>query len=179
VDLPLALEKIIVEARNEVPVLGEMKLIAERSYKLAGLVAEYEAEENVTDQAVAANTLRMPLPEWAGPAENPIARLTAEGAGAAPAIRQFAEPPHFNDGRSMLIRFDQDPALTYHLYLSRFADGRGADLLVKGVKDGQAVTGLRPEMKMYLFLTTLGVDKKESKPSKAFELVTHDNFAEK
>jgi hypothetical protein len=32
---------------------------------------------------------------------------------------------------------------------------------------------------MYLFLTAAGADKAESKPSKAFELVTHDNFAEK
>jgi hypothetical protein len=179
VDLPLTLEKFIVEARDAVPVLGEMTRVPERSYKLAGLVAEYEAEGDAGDGAVAASRVRMPLPEWSGPAENPIARLAAEGAGAPPVIKEFVEPPHFNDGRSMLIRFAADPALTYNLYLSRFADGRGADLLVKGVKDGQPVTGLRPELKMYLFLTAAGADKAESKPSKAFELVTHDNFAEK
>ena len=105
--------------------------------------------------------------------------MRREGAGAAPAIKGFAEPSHFNDGRSMHVRFDQDPALTYHLYLSRLPDGRGADLLVKGVKDNQLIGGLRPELKMYLFLTSVGADKKESKPSAAFELVTHDNFAEK
>ena len=32
---------------------------------------------------------------------------------------------------------------------------------------------------MYMFLTAVGADKKESKPSKAYKLVTHDNFAEK
>ena len=36
---PLTLEKIIVEARNEVPYLGVMKPVPERSYQLAGLVA--------------------------------------------------------------------------------------------------------------------------------------------
>ncbi len=179
VDLPLTLEKIIVEARNEVPVLGEMKLVAERSYKLAGLVAEYESEENATEAAVAANTLRMPQAQWAVPTDNPIAKLATEGAGPAPAIKQFVEPSHWNDGRNMIIRFDADPALTYNLYLSRFADGRGADLLVKGVKDSQTVTGLRPEMKMVMFLTAVNGEKKESKPSAAFELITHDNFAEK
>ncbi len=179
VDLPLKLEKIIVEARNEVPVLGEMKLVPDRSYTLAGLVAEYDAEESTTEKAVAANKLRMPLPAWAGPSDNPVARLAVDGVGGAPAIRAFEEPQHFNDGRSMHLRFVADPALTYNLYLSRFADGRGADLLTKGVKDNQLVTGLRPETKMYLFLTAVGADKKESKPSAAFELVTHDNFAEK
>ena len=41
------------------------------------------------------------------------------------------------------------------------------------------MTGLRPETKMYFFLTTVDAQKKESKPSKAFELVTHDRFLEK
>ena len=35
VDLPLTLEKIFVEARNEVPWLGEMKTVKNRSYKLS------------------------------------------------------------------------------------------------------------------------------------------------
>jgi hypothetical protein len=179
VDLPLKLEKIIVEARNEVPVLGVMQLVKERSYTLAGLVAEYASEEQAADPAVAASRLRTPMPEWTGPSENPIARLSAEGMGNAPAIKRFEEPQHFNDGRNMLIRFDQDPALTYNLYLSRYADGRGADLLAKGLKDNQSITGLRPETKMYLFMTTVNAEKRESKPSRAFELITHDKFAEK
>ena len=73
------MEKIIVEARNEVPVLGEMKLVPDRSYKLSGLVAEYDTQENTTDAPVAENKIRMPLPEWKGPDENPIAKLAAEG----------------------------------------------------------------------------------------------------
>jgi hypothetical protein len=179
VDLPLRLEKIMVEARNEVPVLGEMKLVPNRSYKMSGLVAEYETEEQAAERVVAANQLRMPMPDWQGPTDNPIARLAAAGEGNAPRIREFVEPSHWNDGRNMLIRFDADPSLTYNLYLSRFADGRGADLVVNGVKDNQSVTGLRPETKMYLFLTAVDAGKKESKPSAAFELITHDNFAEK
>jgi hypothetical protein len=39
--------------------------------------------------------------------------------------------------------------------------------------------GFKPELPMYLFLTSVGSDKKESKPSQAFKLITHDNFAEK
>jgi hypothetical protein len=179
VDLPLSVEKIIVEARNEVPVLGEMKIVPERSYKLSRLVAEYDSEANATDQVVAENKIRMPLPDWTGPTDNPIARLAAEGTDPAPAIKGFEEPQHFNDGRQMHIRFAQDPALKYNLYLTRYADGRGADLIRAGVADNLLVGGLRPEMKMYLFLTSVGADKKESKPSKAFELITHDKFLEK
>jgi hypothetical protein len=38
---------------------------------------------------------------------------------------------------------------------------------------------MKPETAMYLFLTSVGADKKESKPSKPIKLITHDNFAEK
>lgn len=179
VDLPLTLEKLIVEARNEVPWLGEMKLVPERSYKLSHLVAEYEAEENATPALIAKSKLRMPLPVWTGPAENLLAKLTAEGTGAAPEVREFSEPTHFNDGRRMVIRFDEAESLKYNLYLSIYPDGRGADLLKAGVKSGEQVTGFKPETPMYLFLTSVGADKKESKPSKAYKLITHDHFAEK
>jgi hypothetical protein len=179
VDLPLTLERIFVEARNEVPVLGEMKLVPERSYKLSGLVAEYDAESDATDRPIVARQLRMPLPEWAGPAENPIARLAAAGVGDAPEIKEFVEPQHWNDGQRMHIRFDRNPQLKYNLYVSRHEDGRGADLLRAAVEDNQLVTGLRTKTRMYLFLTSVGVDKRESKPSRAFLLVTHDKFLEK
>jgi hypothetical protein len=179
VDLPLTLEKIIIEARNEVPVLGEMKLVPERSYKLSHLVAEYASEEDATPAVLALNKLRMPLPKWSGPAENIIAKLAAEGAGQSPEIREFKEPTHFNDGRRMIVHFDESDGLKYNLYLSIYPDGRGADLLKAGVKDGDQVTGFKAGTPMYLFLTAVGADKKESKPSKPFKLITHDNFAEK
>jgi hypothetical protein len=179
VDLPLSVEKIIVEARNEVPWLGEMKLVPDRSYKLSHLVAEYEGEQLATPAVLAKSKLRMPLPVWTGPTENTLAKLNAEGVRAAPELREFTEPTHFNDGRRMTIHFDEAPDLKYNLYLSIYPDGRGADLVKAGVKNEQVVTGLRPEIPLYLFLTSVGADKKESKPSKLIKLITHDNFAEK
>jgi len=79
----------------------------------------------------------------------------------------------------MIIRFDEREGLSYDLYLSRYPDGRGAELLKRGVKNDQLVLGFRPAVPMYLFLTYVDADKKESKPSVAFKLVTRDNFAEK
>jgi hypothetical protein len=175
----LTLEKIIVEARNEVPCLGEMKLVPERSYKLSHLIAEYDSEENLTPAFLTRSRLRAPLPVWNGPAENLLAKLNLEGTGPAPELREFTEPTHFNDGRRMIIAFDEQEGLKYNLYLSIYPDGRGADLLKAGVRSGEQVIGLKPETPMYLFLTSAGADKMESKPSKAFKLITHDNFAEK
>jgi len=179
VDLPLTLEAIVVEARNEVPVLGEMKLVPKRSYKLSGLVAEYASEADASEAAIAANRIRMAEAVWAGPAENPIARLAAEGVGIAPEIRAFDEPQHWNDGQRMHVRFQQAPGMKYNLYVSRHADGRGADLIRAGVEDNQLVTGLRAETPMFLFLTAVNAERKESKPSAAYRLVTHDRFLEK
>jgi len=179
VDLPLQLVKIIVEARNEVPYLGEMKTVPERSYKLSGLVAEYATEADTTDDAVTASRIYRPLPAWNGPTENPIARLTTEGVGQAPASAKFAEPGQVKDGRQMVIYFDEQPGMTYNLYLSVYPDGRGADLFKAGVVNGATVAGFRPGVPVYLFLTAVGKDKQESKPSAAFQLVTKDNFLEK
>jgi len=179
VDLPLAIEKIYVETRNEVPYLSEMKLVRERGYKLSGLVAEYDSEADTRSSVIARHNLRKPLPAWRGPTDNPIAKLRAEGIGEAPPIQSFIEPPHWNDGRRMIIRFEPKEGFKHNLYLSRYADGRGAELLKPDVKHDQLVTGMRPETKMYFFLTAVGPDKKESKPSAPYELVTHDHFAEK
>ncbi len=179
VDLPLTLEKIIVEARNEVPCLGEMKLVPERSYKLSQLVAEYDTEENATPSVIVRGRLRMPLPLWSGPAENLFAKLNAEGTAAPPELHEFTEPTHFNDGRRMAVHFDEAAGLKYNLYLSIYPDGRGADLVKAAVKSGDVVAGFKPEVPLYLFLTSVGADKKESKPSKPLKLITHDNFAEK
>jgi len=179
VDLPLTVAKIIVEARNEIPYLSEMKLVPNRTYKLSGLVAEYATEDDATPTAIAKASLRRPTPEWEGPAQNPIARLSTEGSGEAPKIKEFTEPTHFNDGRNMVIHFDPAEGQKYNLYLARYTDGRGAELIKADVKNDQTIGGLRPETKMFLFLTSVAADKKESKPSPAFELVTHDRFAEK
>jgi hypothetical protein len=176
---PFTLISLALEARNEVPVAGVMVPVKDRTYKLSGLVAEYAEKDDPLPGAVRSRTLAMPLPDWKGPTDNLMARLAANGVGEAPAIGRFDEPHHFNDGRRMLIKFEAKAGFTYNLYLARYENGTGAELLKAGVTDGLLVTGLKPETPLYLFLTSVGPDKKESKPSKAFRLVTRDNFAEK
>lgn len=180
VDLPLSVEAVFVEARNQVPYLGTMTLVPERTFKLSGLTVEYASAGDMGEAAVAASRVRKPVPQWEGPSENPIARLEKDGVGRAPAIAGFSEPGHWNDGRRMVVHFKGEAGMTYHLYVSLYADGRGAERIDRtGVKDGDVVFGFKPETPMYVFLTAVGKDRKESKPSKGFRLVTHDNFAEK
>lgn len=179
VDYPLSLEKILVEARNEVPWCGEMRPVTVRAYKLGGLTVEYEGEPEMKPAFLTRYSQKLPVPAWTGPSDNPIARLKAAGVDEAPDIREFTEPKQFNDGRRMLIHFEAKPERTYNLYLSIYPDGRGADLLKAGVKADEQVVGFRPGVDMYLFLTELDAKKNESKPSKPFKLVTQDNFAEK
>ena len=103
-----------------------------------------------------------------------------QGTGAAPPIKSFTEPATFNDGRTMYVHFDGAEGLKFNLYVSLFEDGRGADLLRAGIADNQLVRGFKPGLlSVYLFLTAIGKDKKESKPSPAYRLVTEDHFAEK
>ncbi|MBI4283840.1 MAG: hypothetical protein HY663_05160 [Chloroflexi bacterium] len=179
VDLPLRLERIFVETRNEVHYLGNMHLVTDRTYKIAGLIAEYDSIKHAKDEILTLYRLRRQTPKWQGPAENPIARMRDENTGEAPLIKGFEEPPHWNDGRQMLIRFDENEGYLYNLYLSRYADGRGAERLSGQYKDTQMVSGLRPGIEMYFFLTAIGPDGKESRPSETFRLVTEDKFLEK
>lgn len=178
VDLPLSLTRIFVEATNETLVLGELRPIENRTYKLAGLVAEY-ADQGQTKQDVIAKHQYREVPAWTGPQENPLAKLAETGVGDAPTIKGFEEPGHWNDGRQMVLRVDAKPDVKYCLYLSRYPDGRGAEKIGAAYTDKSNVTGLRPGITMYLFMTATGADGKESKPSAGYKLVTEDKFAEK
>jgi hypothetical protein len=179
VDYPLSLDRIYVEATNETLVLGQLKPIANRTYKLSAPVAEYDSEDNTTDAVIARNKYRAE-PEWTGPSENLLAALKENGVGDAPTIKAFEEPGHWNDGRQMVLRVDGAAGAKYCLYLSRYPDGRGAEKLGTTYMDKSNVVGLRPGITMYMFMTALSADgKSESKPSAGYKLVTVDKFAEK
>jgi len=182
VDLPLTLEAVFVEARNEAIYLGKMTTIPDRTYKLAGLRAEYLDESHAGEKAVARYSLRKKIPDWKGPQDNRIETMRRNGTTEGPEITGFEEPGHWADGRRMHIRFKQEEGYTYHLYLSLYPDGRGAERIHGRkwqISDNDLIFNLVPERALYLFLTRVDKAGKESKPSKPFKLITHDHFMEK
>jgi len=71
-------------------------------------------------------------------------------------------------------------AKAYHLWVSPHADGRGAvNLVPTGIGNAQLVTGLRPAIKLYYWITYADANDKPSKPSPWHEEITVDNFKEK
>lgn len=179
VALPLRVERIMVEARNATQVVGDLKIIPIRDYKIAGLVAEYDSSQLQSPAAVALSKIHMPAAKWSGPDTNPMAELRKTGSGSAPAIDGFDEPVQWNDGRNMIVRFKQDEGMKYQLYLSRYEDGRGAEPMRGYYTDNQMVRGLRPGIDMYMFLVGIDAKGEKTKPSPSFKLVTVDKFAEK
>lgn len=179
VQLPLKIEKIILETRNTALYLGEMTVVPDRSFVIGGLVAEYATEAHKGKEIIAHHQITKATPTWQGPTDNPIARMAKENEAPAPTIKAFEEPGHFNDGRRMVLRVDEVEGLRYKLYLSRYKDGRGADTLRGFYKDMDVVRGFRPGMTAYIFMTTVDAQNVESKPSAAYELTTEDKFREK
>jgi hypothetical protein len=107
--------------------------------------------------------------------------LQRDGVGAAPGPITLAPPEHYYDGTRMHVNFTETAgAKAHHLWVSAHPDGRGAvNLVPAGVKPGQLVTGLRPGVKLYYWLTYTDAQDKPSKPSPVHEEVTVDNFKEK
>nr|HRJ71638.1 hypothetical protein [Terrimicrobiaceae bacterium] len=177
-DYPMSLEAVFVEARNEVPVLGEMTLVPDRSVTLGPLRAEYTSAADLDSSSP--RIARFVPPPWTGPRENVIADLETRGAEPRPVLLGFREPAQAADGRSMHVDFEAMPGATYRLYVSRYPDGRGADLIAPRIRPGDLVRGLRPGMEMHLFLVaSLPNRQGDTKPSLPFRLVTEDKFREK
>jgi hypothetical protein len=178
VDLPLTLEKIIVERRTHV-IHGTEQLPAPADdVLLGGLYAEYETPANKADEVVRLSRLRMPLPSGAPALDNPIAKLAETGTGTAPEITRVTPPEREYDGRRCHVHFAAVPsAKSYEVWVATYADGRGAiPLGEKWTAPGQLLTGLAPNVDFYLFLVVKDAAEKPSKPSKGFKVNLKDMF---
>src|SRR5207302_3559109 len=82
VDLPLTLEKIIVERRTHVIHATEQLPAATDDVLLGSLLAEYETPADRRDQTVRLLRLRMPLPATAPVLATPNRNLTHENTTA-------------------------------------------------------------------------------------------------
>ncbi len=176
VDLPLTLEKIIVERRTHVIAPTELHAARGDDVLLGALFAEYETEDDKTETAVRRSRLRMPVPAALPGLDNPIAALEKTGAGTATVVTKVTPPDREADGTRCLVHFTPVAgAKSYDVWVSPYADGRGALLLGKGwTAPGQLLTGLRPRTDFYLFVVWQGKDGKPSRPSKGFKVHLED-----
>src|SRR2546423_1990628 len=146
VDLPLTLEKIIVERRTHVIHATEQVPAAPDDVLLGSLVAEYETAADRTNEALRLSRLRMPLPATAPDLANPIRALTEASTAAGPEVTKVNPPEREYDGRRCHVHFT--PAAggkTYHLGGSPSSGRRGGLPLGKGwTAPGQLLTGPRP-----------------------------------
>ena len=145
---------------------------------LGGLYAEYENPADKGDEAVRLSRLRMPLPTGAPALENPIAKLAETGVGAAPEITKVTPPEREYDGRRCHVHFASVPtAKTYEIWVTTYPDGRGEYPARREVdRPGQLLTGLTPNVDLYLFVVARDAAGKPSKPSKGFKVNLKDMF---
>jgi hypothetical protein len=180
-DLPLTLEKIIVERRTHAMYVNDPQPTSTNDVMLAGLLAEYETPDNKTDKAVELSRLRMPVPTGVPELDNPIQRFEANGVATAVEITDIVVPLHESDGTKCNVQFTTvSNAVAYEIWASPYPDGRGAVKLSSQIKaSGALARGFTPDTDFYLFVIYTDAGKKTSKPSKAFQINLKDTFSQK
>ncbi len=172
VDLPLSLEKIVVERRTHVIKLDELLPANPADVLLGDLFAEYRRSDDLGEEAVRLSRLRMPIPETLPDLPNPIADLLDTGVGEAPVITSVEPPEQQYDGTRCHVHFEPVAgAKHYDLWVSPYADGRGALHLGRAwTEPGRILTGLNANTDLYIFLTATFDDGTMTPPSPAFHI---------
>jgi hypothetical protein len=181
VDLPLTLENVIVEQRSHILYVNDVQPAASHSVSLGKLLVEYASPADATPEAVRVSKLRMPLPQGAAALPNPIAEMQASGTGAPTALLKLEPPLQRNDGTTVTVHFTESAgAKTHFVWVSAHADGRGAvNMTPAGAKSGVLLTGLRPALPFYFWVTYQDAQGKMSKPSPVMSATLVDTFKEK
>jgi hypothetical protein len=180
-DLPLTLEKMIVERRTHAMYVNDPQPTCTNDVWLAGLFAEYETPENKNGLTVKLSRLRMPVPTGVPELDNPIRRLEATGDAPAVEIKDISVPLHESDGTQCNVQFTTvTNAVDYEIWASPYPDGRGAVKLAGRVKaSGALARGLIADTDFYLFVMYMDTGRKMSKPSKPFRINLKDTFSQK
>jgi hypothetical protein len=181
VDLPLKLEKVLVERRPKAVYGNDLVETRTDDVLLGDLYAEYAKESDRGDEAVRLSRLRMPLPSNAPPLANPITDLVKTGVGPATTVLKVVDPLREYDGTRCHVHFTPVPdAKGYDIWVSPYPDGRGAMQLGKDWKEsGGLITGLRPDLDFYVFVVYTDKDGKLSKPSEPLKFLLKDRFGYK
>jgi hypothetical protein len=179
IDLPLTLEKVFIERRTHVMYVNGPVPAKPDDIELGDLYAEYTSTADQGEDAIRLANIRRPAPPNMPESGNAIAEL-AKNDAAAPTITRIALPEQDSDGTQCYVHFDKTEGVTYDVYASRFADGRGALQMVKGMKEpGGRVRGFAPNTDFYLFLVAVNAEGKSSKPSQPFKIHLEDLFGMK
>src|SRR5439155_20035551 len=133
------------------------------------------------DEEVRLSRLRMPVPARPPDLANPIRKLDEAGTTAGPDVTKINPPEREYDGRRCHVHFAPVPAAkTYDVWVTTYADGRGAILLGKDwTAPGQLLTGLSPNVDLYLFVVAKDAAGKSSRPGKGFKVNLKDMFPQR
>lgn len=179
VDLPLTLDRIVIERRTHVMYVNTPEP-ADRSPVLLGdLYAEYAQPTDATPEAARLYALRMPIPTNVKGLDNPIAAFHAKGTATPIKIDRITLPNQEADGTQCFVHFPSVPqAKHYDIWVSAYEDGRGALQLGKAWKEpGRLIRGLRPDQDFYVFVVYAEADGKTSRPSAPFKIRLTNFFA--
>ncbi len=178
VDLPLTLEKIIIERRTKAMYVNSSEPTDTSDVLLADIYVEYLKVEDASTEAIRLSRLRMPVPEGIPGLENPIKKMMETGVLEPTEITNIDLPVQLADGTRCIVHFrPAESAVSYDIWVSSYPDGTGAMQLGKQWKQpGQVLSGLRPDVELYLFVTYTDKDGKTSKPSKPFKIKLQDIF---
>ena len=180
VDLPLKLDKVIVERRTHVLYVNDIQPANPADVLLGELIAEYATPFDATKEAVALSKVRMALPKGSADLPNPIAGMADNPP--APVTLKGVRPPDWGyDGTTALVDFTTtEDATGYNVWVAAYPDGRGAIKLPWTLtKPGGQIYWLRPAMKLYLWVTYTTKDGIVSKPSNRLEIELVDAFGMK
>src|SRR6185436_1736776 len=117
VDLPLKLEKVIVERRPKVICGNELVAASPDDVLLGDLYAEYASAADKGEEVLRLSKLRMPSPAGMPELANPIADLAKTGVGAATKALKVTDPEHQYDGTRCHVHFEPVPgAKSYNVW---------------------------------------------------------------
>ena len=182
VDLPLTVEKIIIERRTHILYVNDIQPTnAQANDVLLGdLVAEYGSAEDATEQAVQLSQVRMPAPTGKVEMPNPIVQMAQDNDLPPIKLLGVKDPDWGYDGTRCHVNFEPVPdAKQYQIWVAAHPDGRGAQAMAQFNESGQILQGLRPATRFYLWVTYTDQDGKQSMPSNMLDIELVDAFGMK
>lgn len=180
VDLPLALENILVEQRTHVLYVNGVQPAPSDTVHFGKLYAEYTDPTDAAPAAVLVSKQRMLLPKGVPDLPNPIVQMEKEGTAEPTQLLKLDPPLEHNDGTTVHAQFREVEGKKHFIWVGVRKDGRGAvNLTPAGAKNGGLVRGLRPALPLYFWVTYVDAQGKQSRPSQPIEATLVDTFSQK